>query len=554
MGMVGFRCSARNAGLAAGLGAVFAMLTLVPAFAGGGTTPKPADLTGMIDQGIEAGWKERSVTPARASDDATFVRRVYLDLAGRIPTVAEADGFVAEKQTGKRAALVDRLLQSPEYAAHLRDVFDVVFNGRGPAERPRMRRRGGTGDLTQYREQWLGYLQGAFAENRAWDRILRDLLVARPEREVDRGAVWFLYSRQGQFQQIAETIGPSAFGVQIACAQCHDHPQAKEIKQAHYWGLVAFYNRGQNLNTEAGPRVGETATGGFNKFSNLSGESYPALLSFLGAPTVDEMRPPDGKDVPDAPELYHPVPDGAGPDYPKVPRFSRREQFVDKVVTGNPLVARAAVNRFWALLMGRGFVHPVDKMDSVHPPSHPALLQRLADEFARSRFDVKHLIRGIVLSRAYQLDSRHAGTAQPDSFSYALDKPLSAEALYRSLLVAATGKAEGEDTELREAVVKVFPDLFPEEINSTLRQTMFMSNSAVIRKAAAGGTLSRLAAIAEPEARAREAFRVAYGRAPDREELRESAAYLKARADRPAQATEQLWWALLAGAEFRFNH
>lgn len=518
----------------------------------GPSAASSAEVTASINEGVELHWKEAKVTPSPLCDDRAFVRRVYLDLAGRIPIPAEVDAFAAEISTDKRTALVDRLLASPEYARHMRDVFDVVFMGRNAG--PGRRRRGG-GDVQNIRTEWLAYLERSFAEDRPWDQTVSDLLLARPKSPAERGAVWFLYARQDKYQEIAEAVSPAVFGVQVQCAQCHNHPLSHEIKQAHYWGLVAFFNRGKNKNTKDGPRVAEAATGGFNNFANLLGESSPATLTFLGAKEVPETRPAEGVKEQDAPDLY--LPAAAESEEPPVPKFSRREQFVEQVVKKNPLVARAAVNRFWALFMGRGIVHPVDKMDSKHPPSHPELLDALAADFERSGYDVKRLVRGIVLSRPYQLDSRPVGNAQPEQFAYGLEKPLTGEMLYRSLLVAATGKTDGETAGLKEELVDAFPDVFPEETVSTLKQTLLLTNNPLVQglaKAQPGSTVERLNGIADPAARVREAYRIVFSREPDPEELQAAVAYLKARPDRLPQATSQLWWALLASAEFRFNH
>lgn len=547
--------------LAVGRLLLAAILTAAPAIAAGMASASQApaadaassvEMTRAIDQLVEHRRQEKQVAAAAVCDDRTFARRVYLDLAGRIPTPDEADRFAADPATEKRAALVDRLLAGPEYGRHMRDVFDVVLVGRPAPER---RRRRGP-EAGGFRNEWLGYLERSFNENRPWDRMMADMLRARPESEKDRGAVWFLYSRQEKYQDIAEAISPAVFGVQIQCAQCHDHPLSAEIKQKHYWGLVAFFNRGKNKTTKLGPRVAESAIGGFSEYATLTGESRKSELTFLGVDLVPEQRPEgDAKQV-DAPDLYRPLPDNAG-DEPPVPKFSRREAFVDQVVRPNPLVARAAVNRFWALLMGRGLVHPVDKMDSTHPPSHPELLDRLAADFQRGGYDVKRLARAITLSRPYQLEARVTPGAQPEDFAYGLEKPLTAEMLHRSLLTAATGRTDAEDAELRAGLTEAFPDVFAEEQISTGRQAMFLSNNALVQKLVqpgGGNTAERLAAIADPAARVREAFRVAYAREPAPDELVEAVAFLKARADRPQQATAQLWWAILSGAEFRFNH
>lgn len=512
--------------------------------------------TEAIDRLVERRWREAKITPAKPCDDASFARRIYLDLAGRIPTPAELDRFAADGSTEKRAALVDRLLASPEYAEHMRDVFDVVFMGRTGASPAPRRRRGKAAQSESVRREWLDYLERGFAENRPWDRTARDLVLARPAGAVDRGSIWFLYGRGDRYQEIAEAVSSALLGVQVQCAQCHNHFMAPEIQQKDYWGLVAFFNRSKNVDTAEGPSVSEAAIGGFSNYATLAGKSFPAELTFLGA-SVPEMRPAPNDKEQDLPALYQPAPGGAAASAPRVPIFSRREQFADRVLRGNPRVARAAVNRFWELLVGRGIVHPVDKMDSQHAPSHPELLEWLARDFQRSGYDVKRLVRAIVLSRPYQLEARQTGVARPDLFAAGIEKPLTAEQLYRSLLVATTGKTDTENAELEKALVEIFPDVFPEENVATLRQAMFLTNNPMIQQLAQvgpGTTAERLAAIIDPPARVRKAFRIAYARDPDAAELKAAARFLKARDPRAPQATAQLWWAILAGAEFRFNH
>jgi hypothetical protein len=302
--------------------------------------------------------------------------------------------------------------------------------------------------------------------------------------------------------------------------------------------------------------VAESAIGGFANFATLAGQSFPAELTFFDA-KVPEMRPAPNTMEMDLPALYAPKPQNMPADEPAVPLFSRRAQFVEKVLKGNPLVARAAVNRFWELLVGRGFVHPVDKMDSTHPPSHPELLDWLAKDFEAHHYDVKRLVRAIVLSRPYQLEVRRKSTVKPELFASGFDKPLTAEQLYRSLMVATTGKLDSENGDLEHQLVQIFPEVFAEESVATLRQALFLTNNPTFQKLTdptPGTTAERLVAMADPAARVREAFHVAYAREPDAEELKAAVQYLSVRADRAPQATSQLWWAILSGAEFRFNH
>jgi hypothetical protein len=252
--------------------------------------------------------------------------------------------------------------------------------------------------------------------------------------------------------------------------------------------MVAGFNRTRNVDAQSGRGLAESAIGGFVSFANPEKESQPARILFFNGRSVEEARPADGQKESDAPEQYRvpPPAEKQRPQAPAEPKFSRREALAGAVTRDNPLLARATVNRVWAMLLGRGLVHPVDLTDSKHPSSHPDLLDWLAKDFERSGHDLRRLIRNLTLTRAYQLDSRPAGkTAPPDAaFARALEKPPSAEQLYRSLLLA-TGNQAGPDGqaaglmegELRKAFVRQFPDLFAPDYNATLQQGIFLAKA-----------------------------------------------------------------------------
>ncbi|HVW39057.1 MAG TPA: DUF1553 domain-containing protein, partial [Pirellulales bacterium] len=408
-------------------------------------------------------------------------------------------------------------------------------------------------------------------ENHPWNQIVRELIVARPDTPEDRGAISFLFERKNDHQAMAEAIGPLAFGMRIGCAQCHNHPLAWEVEQRHYWGLVAAFNRSQNVDTAAGPGMAESAIGGFVNFANLKKESQPAVMTFLSGQTIDEKRPaPDEKEQ-DSPDLYvvAPPPEKQKPERPAVPKFSRREELAKAVTQGNPRLSRAMVNRFWALLIGRGLVHPVDQMDAKHRPSHPDLLDWLAADVERHGYDVKRLVRGIVLSETYMLDSRwsSAGAAPaPERFARAIEKPLSAEQLCRSLLVAAghepdaAGNFPGRnDRPLRRELAAKLPELFAEEYNATVAEGMFLSNSPLLDELlrpaennTPNNTAGKLVGIASTDARIEQAFLIVLGRLPDEAEKSQLSGYLAARS--PEAGVKQMLWALVASAEFLVNH
>jgi hypothetical protein len=423
-------------------------------------------------------------------------------------------------------------VQSEDYVVRMRELWDVILMGRS--------KRGNNEDRRK-QNGWWTYLENSFRTNRPWNETVHDLLVARPERPEDKGASWFLYERRNEHQAIAEAVAPIVYGTKIDCAQCHDHPLAREIKQAHYWGLVAAFNRSKNV--ERGNEVGESAVGGFVNFTNLKKESQPAVVTLLNGRVVQETRPIGDQKEKDSDDNY------VDPKAKvRVPKFSRREAFADAATKDNPLLARAFVNRMWSVLLGRGIVHPADEINARNVPSHPELLDWLSQDFAAHQHDIRRLVRGIVLSRVYGLSPANAA---PEKFAGALERPLSAEQIARSWRIAAGLPAE--DDSLRRGVIAAMPDVLPKEYNATFQQAQFLSYSpalAEILKPTSEGTVARLVGIPQSNARARQAFLAVYGRAPDADEMKQTKAFLDARSDKPAEAVRDLLWALMTSAEF----
>ncbi len=500
------------------------------------TPPTGLSPTTVIDFLIEDGYTQRTATPNPPTSDSQFVRRLYIDLIARIPTSKESDAFLNSTDSIKRTALIEQLLTTDEFATRMADAFDTMLMGRSERRLKDRKEKG-----------WHAFLFEAFKENRPWNEVAREVLLARGESK-QRGHIWYLHERRDNHQDIAEAIAKGFFGVDIACAQCHDHPLAGEIHQSHYWGLVAFFNRGKNANSENGIAIAESAVGGFNDFANaLEGTTEQASLVFLDRPVVEEQRPENVDKQEDKDELYIQV-----ANEPRVPKFSRREKFVDEMLDDHPLLARAMVNRIWAMMMGRGIVHPAEKMDSDHPPSHPVLLDWLARDFEASGYNAKRLIRAIMMSKAYQLQSRTIERMQPDSFAFGLEKPLTAEAYLNSLAVVLDLK-ENEKAELGKAFRTQFPDVIPENNLTNLKQTMMLTNGselhAVFEKAVErmnfeDGIVERVHSL----------YARVFGRKPNDDELFAVGGYLRSRKDRPKKATAQVLWAMVTSAEFRFNH
>ncbi len=504
-------------------------------------------VTEKINDQLALGYREQQVEPAGACDDHVFVRRLFLDLVGRIPTQEELSGFLqgGSDSKGKRLRLIDQLLQTEEHFIHWADLFDTLLMGRAADEKYTQRRQ----------HQWRAFLENSIRVNQPWNEFVEEILLARPVEETRRGGNWFLYERNNDYQQIAEAVAPAVFGIRIECAQCHDHMLVDEIKQSHYWGLVAFFNRGKNEYGKAGPQIKESAIGGFSEFADLLGDSSPNLLTFLEVDAVAEQRPGKDKKQVDADELYE---SGTLENGPRVPTFSRREKFVHEVVKGHPRVARALVNRVWALLMGRGIVHPYDEMDSMHEPSHPELLDWLSQDFRENGYNVRRLVRAIVSSDAYQLASRRPeGVDDPATFAYYLERSLTAEQLARSSQIALLG-INHRDAGLNAAFRQQFPDLLPNEQIANVKESLFLSNSQKIHDLLASSKepaqlIPRLEKMTTDHQRVNVLFEVMFARKPDPDELLMVASFLSKRGA-TAAALRQVAWSMLTSAEFRYNH
>jgi len=489
-----------------------------------------------IDTLIAETWEQRHLTPAPALEDPTWARRLYLDLAGRIPTGPELDAFLALPAATRRATLADEILASPDYPVRMRELWDAILLGSGTrAKHEDQRKTNG----------WWAFLENAFATNRPWPDTVHDLITARPTTPETSGASWFLYEQKDQHQKIAEAVGPVIYGTRIDCAQCHDHPLAREVKQGHYWGLVAAFNRSKNI--EGTREVAESAVGGFINFTNLKKESQPATVTLLTGHTVPETWPAgEQKETDDDDKYQNPTAKN------RIPKFSRREALADAATHENPLLARAFVNRTWAIFLGRGIVHPVDEMTTRNVPSHPALLDWLAQDFTKHQ-DIRRLIRGIILSRPYALGPPGTSGAapDPDAFAAAPGRPLAAEQIARSWRIAA-GLPPADDT-LRRSLIAALPDVMPREPNASFQQAQFFTDSPALTQilsAAPGNTTARLTALPDPAARVRDAFLTVHQRLPDADESTQATAFLTSRSGDPAAATRDLLWALLTSTEF----
>jgi len=515
-------------------------------------------LSQRIDTLVRAKGSDYGAIASPLADDGEFLRRVYLDLNGINPTAEEARAFLKDADPKKREALVDRLLESPLYARHMQNVFDLLWMDRRPAKHVKM-------------PEWQEFLRKAFAANKPYDQLVSELLTNDGSDPKTRPAARFFLDREGEPHQITRDVGRLFLGMNLQCAQCHDHPIADPFLQAHYYGIYAFFNRSYLFNDKKAKMsvYAEKAEG------DVSYESvFVAKVKKTSGP-----RLPEGKLVPE-PKLAKGKEYVAPPNKGErgVPTFSRRSQLA-KLLVDSPRFPRATMNRLWSHYLGRGIVHPVEFDHDDNPPSHPELLNMLSAELAGHKYDLKHVIRGILLSETYQRSSLlpKSGTpAAPERFAIATLRPLSAEQFAWSLL-QATGMIDAEKKALGAKATPAavyaklaghqvtFVKLFggdpgepsdPNAFESTLDQTLFLNNGDLLRSWLAPRPASltfRLAALKDADAIAEELYLSVLSRSPTKEERRETSEFLGSRTDRTV-AIQDLAWALLASAEFRFNH
>lgn len=325
-------------------------------------------------------------------NDEEFARRAYLDLTGAVPTIGEVKAFLADPATTKRAALIDRLLASPQFIRHMSTTFDVMLMERRPEKHVKQ-------------AEWQKYLYDSFAQNKSWNQLAREILAADGTDEKIRPAARFYLDREGEANLLTRDVGRILFGMDLGCCQCHDHPLIDAYEQYDYYGIYAFFSRG-TLFTDKQKKVfyAEKAEGDVkftSVFTKRQDEMRPRLP---GEFELDEPAFLKGEDYTVAPA------DGVRP----VPKYSRRARLAELATSGaNRQFNRNIVNRIWMLLMGRGLVEPVDMHHVDNPAAHSELLEILADEFVKLKFDIKALVRELALTNVYQRSLRRPDDVKP---------------------------------------------------------------------------------------------------------------------------------------------
>jgi hypothetical protein len=315
------------------------------------------------------------------ASDSEFMRRVYLDLIGSVPTAEEARQFLADEAADKRAKLVQSLVNDPRINHHLTTVFDVMWIER-------------TGDKHVTSVEWRKYLYDSFVANKQYDQLAREILAADGSDDKIRPAARFYLAREGEVNRLTRDVGRMFLGMDLQCAQCHDHPLIESYYQSDYYGVFAFLNRGA-LFTAKDKKVfyAEKAEGTVSfksVFTEEEGETGPRLPGDIAIiePVVklgDEYTVKPAKEV------------------RGIPRYSRRQQLADHITSGkNTAFNNNIANRLWAQMFGRGIVHPVDLHHADNPPLNPELLDLIGSSFAEMKFDIKQFLAEIALTNAYQ--------------------------------------------------------------------------------------------------------------------------------------------------------
>lgn len=502
----------------------FAKLTNFPAI--------PAN--NFIDEKLIAKWKQLGLLPSPLATDAEFLRRLYLDAIGTLPTPEEVRAFVTDKSADKRVKAIDTVLNRPEFV----DWWSLKWGDLLRIDRTAMQEKG----------MWSfhNWVRAQLRDGKKVDEFVRDIVTAEGSTFTDGPANFYKTGRNAD--DWAETASQVFLGVRVQCAKCHTHPFEKWT-QADYYGLAAFF-----------VRVGQKNSQEFGIFGR---ESVLYLL-----PTGEARHPRKGGIV--KPKPFD------GPEMED--EFDRRKKLADWMTApDNTLFARNVVNRFWGYLMGRGLVEPLDDMRATNPASNPELLDALAADFVKSKFDLKHLLRTIFASRAYQLSSAVTDGNKADGsnthFTRFTVKRLTAEQM-ADALDFATGTREKyigvplgtraiqlPDTQYRSYLMDTFGRPARQitcECERTTKpniaQALHLLNGDFLNKKIADktGRIEKLTT-AKTAAAIEELYLVTLSRSPSADELAKAEGWVKS-APSVKEGLQDLLWVLVNSKEFLFNH
>jgi len=489
----------------------------------------------VVDEHVFAKLRTLGLPPSGLCDDATFLRRVTVDITGRIPKPEEVAAFAADASADKRAAAIERLLASPQYAEYFASKWaSLLRNKRG--DRPAYG--------THAFHEWI---RDMLNRNRPYSEMVAEVVSASGSISTSPPVAWYRTVRQpqDQLQDIAQVF----CGQRLQCAQCHHHPYEK-WSQNDYYGFAAFFS---TVGRKASDQPAEEAV--FHEWKEASAANprtgQPQKPKPLGGETL-KLEPQDD------------------PRQPLAAWLTSAE---------NPFFAKMFVNRYWKHFFSRALVEPEDDMRVTNPPVNPALLDALAVEFTKSGFDMKAFVRLVCNSSTYQLSSlpNEHNASDRQNFSRFFPRRLQAEVLLDAI-DAVTGLATrfpGQPMERRAVGLpddsfngaSYFLTVFGRPENSSacecertqdssLAQSLHLLNSKGLQEKLMAETsrAAQMAKDARPAGeRVRQLFVTAYGREPEPDEVKKAEEYL-AKKNGEKAAWEDMVWALLNTKEFLFNH
>jgi hypothetical protein len=518
-----------------------------------GTVPLGAPVTNLpiartfVDELVFKQLKKVGMPPSDLCDDATFLRRVTVDLAGRLPLPEEYAAFQKDASASKRDAVIDRLLASNDYADYFANKWSALLRNK----RTEVRHARGT-------YAFHDWIRDSLARNKPYDQFVREIVGATGEIEDNPPVAWYrqVRSMQNQLEDTAQLF----LGLRLQCAQCHHHPYEK-WSQADYWSFGAFFSQ---VSYKPGSQPGEDAVAHRRGMAQATNKKNGQAVKPAGLGEIAASLSPD--------------------DDP-------RQALADWLTKpDNRFFARAVVNRYWKHFFNRGLVDPEDDMRDTNPPTNPELLDALAANFVKSGYDLKGLARTLTRSTVYQLSAIPNEYNGRDRHHFARYYPrrLTAEVLYDAVnvMLMTEPKFDGLPPGTRAVCLpdnsfnagNYFLTVFgrPESssacecersMDASLSQSLHLLNAKDIQDRLAAET-SRAARLAQDsrrdEDKLRDIYRTAYTRDPQPDELKFALGYLEkktvaakddaARVKARREAYEDTLWALLNTKEFLFNH
>lgn len=491
----------------------------------------------FVDELVFANLKELGFPPSPVCDDATFLRRVSLDLGGRLPTEEEAKAFLASTDPNKRDLVIDDLLRSPDYADFFANKWTALLKNRRDDE---------SDIISNF--AFYAWVRDSLLANKRYDQFVRELLAATGTVIGNPPVAW--YKRVKEPKEQIEDVAQLFLGVRMQCAQCHHHP-FERWSQDDYYSLAAFFTQ-----------VGRKASG-------VRGEDL--IFHKRGMATATNIK----TGVPLRPTALGDAIPAIAPD--EDPRLKLADWMASST---NPFFAKALVNRYWKHFFQRGLIEPEDDIRDSNPPTNPELLAALEKHFIASGFDLKELVRTITRSHAYQLSAttNQHNLADRQNYSRYYPRRLQAEVLldaidrlagtqtdFANLPPGTRAVALPDNSYNRQSpFLRVFGRPEGESVcecervqSSSLAQSLHLINAADIKGKLASptGRAERLAKDTRPpEERIRELYFAAFAREPRPDELKTALNYLAEPGTAANANFQDLIWALINTKEFLFNH